>query len=43
MSANIVNWVVPQLIQDGRVPPPGIRIVAAHEAVATRLGVEGWS
>jgi 2-alkenal reductase len=29
------------LIKDGRVPTPGIGIVAASEAVATRLGVEG--
>jgi S1-C subfamily serine protease len=36
-----VNRVVPKLIQNGRVPTPGIGIVAADEAVATRLGVEG--
>jgi 2-alkenal reductase len=33
--------VVPQLIRAGHVPTPGIGIVAANEAVATRLGVEG--
>ena len=38
---DVVNRVVPQLIQNGRVPTPGIGIVAADEAVATRLGVEG--
>ncbi|HET9904395.1 MAG TPA: trypsin-like peptidase domain-containing protein [Xanthobacteraceae bacterium] len=38
---DIVNRVVPQLIRDGRVPTPGIGIVAADEAAATRLGVEG--
>jgi S1-C subfamily serine protease len=36
-----VNRVVPELIQKGRVPTPGIGIVAANEAVATRLGIEG--
>jgi 2-alkenal reductase len=35
-----VNRVVPQLIRTGHVPTPGIGIVAANEAVATRLGVE---
>jgi S1-C subfamily serine protease len=29
------------LIEKGRVPTPGIGIVTANEAVATRLGVEG--
>ena len=29
------------LIRNGRVPPPGIGFVAADEAVATRLGVQG--
>jgi S1-C subfamily serine protease len=38
---DIVNRVVPQLIRTGHVPTPGIGIVAANEAVATRLGVEG--
>jgi 2-alkenal reductase len=41
IPADIVNRVVPQLIRNGRVPTPGIGIVAASEAVATRLGVEG--
>jgi 2-alkenal reductase len=36
-----VNRIVPQLIRNGRVPTPGIGIVAASEAAATRLGVEG--
>jgi 2-alkenal reductase len=36
-----VNRVVPELINNGRVPTPGIGIVAANEAVATRLGIEG--
>ena len=41
IPADIVNRVVPQLIKSGRVPTPGIGIVAASEAVSTRLGVEG--
>jgi 2-alkenal reductase len=36
-----VSRVVPALIRDGRVPTPGIGIVAADEALATRLGVHG--
>jgi S1-C subfamily serine protease len=38
---DIVNRVVPLLIRNGRVPAPGIGIVAASEQVATRIGVEG--
>jgi S1-C subfamily serine protease len=41
IPADIVNRVVPDLIKNGRVPTPGIGIVAASEAVSTRLGVEG--
>jgi S1-C subfamily serine protease len=41
VPADIVNRVVPELIKNGRVPTPGIGIVAAGEAVATRMGVEG--
>ena len=41
VPVDIVNRVVPELIKNGRVPTPGIGIVAASEAVATRLGVEG--
>ena len=41
IPVDIVNRVVPDLIKNGRVPTPGIGIVAASEAVATRLGVEG--
>jgi 2-alkenal reductase len=36
-----VNRVVPELIRNGRVPTPGIGIVAGDESLATRLGVEG--
>ena len=41
VPVDIVNRVVPELIKNGRVPTPGIGIVAASEAVATRMGVEG--
>ena len=41
IPADIVNRVVPELIKSGRVPTPGIGIVAASEAVSTRLGIEG--
>ena len=41
IPVDIVNRVVPELIRNGRVPTPGIGIVAASEAVSTRLGVEG--
>lgn len=40
IPADIVNRVVPELIKSGRVPT-GIGIVAASEAVSTRLGIEG--
>jgi S1-C subfamily serine protease len=36
-----VNRVVPELIRRGSVPTPGIGIIAANEAAATRAGVEG--
>src|SRR5207253_4398317 len=36
-----VNRVVPELIRRGYVPTPGIGIVAANEAVATRAGADG--
>jgi 2-alkenal reductase len=41
VPVDVVNRVIPQLIQNGRIPTPGIGIVAANEAVATRLGVDG--
>jgi S1-C subfamily serine protease len=41
IPVDVVNRVVPELINRGRVPTPGIGIVAASEALATRLGVEG--
>ena len=36
-----VNRVVPELIRAGRVPTPGIGIIAANEAVAARMGRQG--
>jgi len=41
IPVDTVNRVVPELIQKGRVPTPGIGIVAANEAIATRFGIEG--
>jgi 2-alkenal reductase len=41
VPVDIVNRVVPEIIRTGRVPTPGIGIVAANEALATRLGIEG--
>jgi len=41
VPVDIVNRVVPQLIRNGRVPMPGIGIIAADEGTATRLGVQG--
>jgi 2-alkenal reductase len=41
IPVDVVNRIVPELIRSGRVPTPGIGIVAASEAIATRLGVEG--
>src|SRR4030081_3436760 len=41
IPVDLVNRIVPELIRNGRVPTPGIGIVAANEAMAARLGVEG--
>jgi S1-C subfamily serine protease len=41
IPVDIVNHVVPQLISVGHVPTPGIGFVAASEAAAARLGVDG--
>jgi S1-C subfamily serine protease len=38
---DIVNRVVPEIIRRGYVPTPGIGIVAANEAAATRAGADG--
>lgn len=41
IPVDVVNRVVPQLISNGRVPTPGIGIVAGDEALAARLGADG--
>lgn len=41
VPVDVVNRIVPELIRNGRVPTPGIGIVAASEDVSTRLGVQG--
>jgi 2-alkenal reductase len=38
---DVVNRVVPQLIATGRVPTPGLGIIAGNEATAAQLGIEG--
>jgi 2-alkenal reductase len=37
----VVNRVVPELIRTGRVPTPGIGILAGDETLAAQLGVTG--
>ena len=41
VPVDTVARVVPQLIQNGRAPIAGIGILAADEAIASRVGVEG--
>jgi 2-alkenal reductase len=41
IPVDVVNRVVPELIRSGRVPVPGIGILAADETDAARLGVTG--
>lgn len=41
IPVDTVNRVVPELIRTGRMPTPGIGIVAAPEAASTRVGAEG--
>jgi 2-alkenal reductase len=41
IPVDTVNRVVPELIRTGRMPTPGIGIVAAPETAATRVGAEG--
>jgi 2-alkenal reductase len=43
IPVDVVNRVVPELIRAGRVPTPGIGILIADEAVASRLGSRAWS
>jgi 2-alkenal reductase len=41
IPVDVVNRVVPELIRNGRVPTPGIGIVAGDETLAARHGIEG--
>jgi 2-alkenal reductase len=41
VPVDTVNRVVPQLITKGRMPTPGIGIVAASEAATSQHGIEG--
>ncbi|MDW6021412.1 trypsin-like peptidase domain-containing protein [Mesorhizobium sp. BAC0120] len=41
IPVDTVNRVVPALIRDGRVPTPGIGIMAADEATTAQLGLTG--
>jgi 2-alkenal reductase len=41
IPVDVVNRVVPQLIRNGRMPTPGIGIIAGQEAAAAQLGIEG--
>src|SRR3979409_997026 len=41
IPVDVVNRAVPELIRNGRVPAPGIGIVAGRETIAIRLGIEG--
>lgn len=41
IPVDIVNRVVPELIRTGRVPSPGIGIMAADEAVTAQHGIQG--
>ena len=41
IPVDIVNRVATELIRNGRVPLPGIGIVAAKQAEATSLGIDG--
>jgi 2-alkenal reductase len=41
IPVDVVTRIAGQLIRDGRVPTPGIGIVAATESEATRLSIDG--
>jgi 2-alkenal reductase len=41
IPADVVNEVVPELIENGRVPTPGIGILAADETITAQLGIDG--
>jgi 2-alkenal reductase len=41
IPVDLVNDIIPQLIQKGRLPRPGIGIAAADEGISARLGLRG--
>ncbi|MDQ0326405.1 2-alkenal reductase [Rhodopseudomonas julia] len=41
IPVDVANRVVPSLISSGRVPTPGIGILAADESIAAHLGISG--
>jgi len=41
IPVDVVNRVVPELLRSGRMPNPGIGILAAPEAAVARAGIEG--
>src|SRR3954469_6503395 len=41
IPVDVVNRVVPELIRNGRVPTPGVGIIAAPESATARLGMDG--
>jgi 2-alkenal reductase len=41
IPVDVVNRVVPELIRNGRVPTPGIGILAGDETLTAQLGVDG--
>ncbi|GEO13733.1 S1C family serine protease [Microvirga aerophila] len=41
VPVDVVNRVVPELIRNGRVPTPGIGILAGDETLTAQLGVDG--
>lgn len=41
IPVDLVNQIVPQLIERGALPRPGIGIAAADESLARRLGIRG--
>ncbi len=41
IPVDVVNRVVPQLIQNGRMPTPGIGVIVGQEAATAQLGIEG--
>jgi S1-C subfamily serine protease len=41
IPVDLVKRVVPQIIQTGRAPRPGVGIAAADERIASQLGIQG--